>query len=70
MLRYHWRSKVSRAAQMDASLFDEVVTACSALTTPSLGASYIFQVPQRLGIFQISHSHLVYNSNRLESKSF
>jgi hypothetical protein len=55
---------------MDASLFDEVVTACSALTTPSLGASYIFQVPQRLGIFQISHSHLVYNSNRLESKSF
>jgi len=39
MLSYHRRSKVGRGAQMDASLFDEVVTAINAPTTPSLDAS-------------------------------
>jgi hypothetical protein len=37
--RYHRRLKVGKGAQMDASLFDEVVTALNAPTTPSLGAS-------------------------------
>jgi len=39
VLRYQQRSKVGKGAQMDASLFDEAVTALSAPTTPSLGAS-------------------------------
>jgi hypothetical protein len=38
VLRYHRRSKVGKGAQMDASLFDEAVTAISAPTAPSLGA--------------------------------
>lgn len=39
VLRYHRRSKVGRGAQMDASLFNEAVTAINALTAPSLGVS-------------------------------
>jgi len=39
VLRYHRRSKGGRGAQMDASLFNEVVMAINALTTPSLGVS-------------------------------
>jgi len=39
VLRYHRKSKVGRNAQMDASLFDEAVTALSAPTTPLSGAS-------------------------------
>jgi hypothetical protein len=39
VLRYHRKSKVGRNAQMDASLFDEAVTALSAPRTPLSGVS-------------------------------
>lgn len=38
VMRYHWKSK-AKFAQMGTSLFDEVVTALSALTTLFLGAT-------------------------------
>jgi hypothetical protein len=46
VLRYHQRSKVGRIAQMDASLFDEAVTALSAPTTPSLGGTVVQSLPK------------------------
>jgi hypothetical protein len=39
VLRYHWRLKVGKGAQMDASLFDEPVAAISAPTMSCLGSS-------------------------------